>query len=73
MELIATQYAIILHDPELRSTLARQGQSRHIAPECGSGVEIARRCRSIAFRVRLLMTRFGAAQPMVVTERPVAQ
>ena len=72
MELIATQYAVILHDRELRSTLANQHQHRHVEPECGTASEIARPFRSLAFGVRLLMTRLGAARPLGVNEGPVA-
>jgi hypothetical protein len=73
MDLIASQYAIILHDPELRSTLAKQGQPRHVGPARGSARDIVLPWQSLAFKVRLLMTTLKAARPVVVTERAVAE
>jgi hypothetical protein len=73
MEPIASQYAIILYDPELRSALAKQRQPRQVGLESETATQIVRPFCSVALRVRLLMTRFGAARPMAVSERPVAQ
>ena len=73
MEPIATHYAIMLYDPELRSTLARQRQPRDIEAERGTAREIVGRCWPLAFRVRLLMAKVYATRPMAMSRRTAAE